>query len=215
MCGIIGFKGTGRVMNELVEGLQRMEYRGYDSWGVAALTPRGMFIEKKVGAIGEGKLDHPPLDASLGIAHTRWATHGGVTTANAHPHLSSDQRFAVAQNGIVENYLEFKSKLEQQGYQFKTQTDTEVIVHLIHAQLKETEQFATAVRQAFLKLTGRNTIIVLDRETQQIVAVRNGSPLVLGHLPDGGVLLASDTLPLAGKAETVTYLDDQQMVVVN
>lgn len=215
MCGIIGYKGNGQVMAELVEGLRRMEYRGYDSWGVAALTPTGIFLEKKVGGIGEGKLDHPPKQTSLGIAHTRWATHGGVTQANAHPHASSDDRFVVAQNGIVENYLELKAALRQQGYRFKTPTDTEVIVHLIHSQLKKTKSFREAVRKAFLKLTGRNTIIVLDRLTESIVAVRHGSPLVLGHLPGGGALLASDTLPLAGKAQAVTYIDDFQMVVVN
>jgi glucosamine--fructose-6-phosphate aminotransferase (isomerizing) len=120
----------------------------------------------------------------------------------------------VAQNGIVENYLELKAALQKLGYLFKTPTDTEAIVHLIHAELKKTKQFVTAVRRTFLKLAGRNTIIVLDRTTEQIVAVRNGSPLVLGHLSGEGVLLASDTLPLAGKAEQVTYLDDLQMVVV-
>ncbi|OGJ38287.1 MAG: glutamine--fructose-6-phosphate transaminase (isomerizing) [Candidatus Pacebacteria bacterium RIFOXYB1_FULL_39_46] len=215
MCGIIGFKGTGLVTAELVEGLQRMEYRGYDSWGVAVMTKKGIFVEKKVGAIGDGKLEQPPVDALLGIAHTRWATHGGVTKTNAHPHLSKDKRFAVAQNGIVENYLELKSSLQKQGYQFKTSTDTEVIVHLIDAKLKQVKIFAEAVRLAFLELIGRNTIITLDQQTEQIVAIRNGSPLVIGHLPDGGVLLASDTLPLAGKARTVTYLDDQQLVVIN
>jgi glucosamine--fructose-6-phosphate aminotransferase (isomerizing) len=150
----------------------------------------------------------------MGIAHTRWATHGGVTQENAHPHQSSDGRFAVAQNGIVENYLELKAMLKKQGYEFKTQTDTEVIVHLIHFKLKQAKSFREAVRQAFLELTGRNTIIVLDQQTKSIVAVRNGSPLVLGHLRKGA-LLASDTLPLAGKAEQVTYIDDLQMVVVN
>ncbi|KKU17875.1 MAG: Glucosamine/fructose-6-phosphate aminotransferase, isomerizing [Candidatus Pacebacteria bacterium GW2011_GWB1_47_8] len=214
MCGIIGFKGQGKVTDQLVEGLKRMEYRGYDSWGVAALTKNGIFLEKKVGAIGEGKLSRPPADATMGIAHTRWATHGGVTQENAHPHASSDGRFVVAQNGIVENYLELKAMLTKVGYQFKTPTDTEVIVHLIHHRLKQASSFREAVRQAFLKLAGRNTIIVLDQQTKSIVAVRNGSPLVLGHLPKG-VLLASDTLPLAGKAETVTYIDDMQLVVVD
>lgn len=214
MCGIIGYTGQGSVVAELVEGLQRMEYRGYDSWGVAALTAEGIFLEKKVGAIGDGKLDHPPTQARMGIAHTRWATHGGVTQANAHPHASSDGRFVLAQNGIVENYLELKDLLKREGYVFKTPTDTEVIVHLIESQLKKTKAFPEAVRKAFLKLAGRNTIIVLDQHTQGIVAVRNGSPLVLGHLSTG-VLLASDTLPLAGKAKTVTYIDDFQMVVVN
>jgi len=213
MCGIIGYQGSGQVIDELIEGLRRMEYRGYDSWGVAVLTPRGMFIEKKVGAISESKLSHLSTDSFLGIAHTRWATHGGVTETNAHPHQSIDGRFVVAQNGIVENYLNLKATLKRQGYKFKTSTDTEVIVHLIHAKLKKTKTFPEAVRQSFLELTGRNTIIVLDNQTQQMVAIRNGSPLVLGHLPKKGVLLASDTLPLAGKVKTITYLNDQQMVV--
>jgi glucosamine--fructose-6-phosphate aminotransferase (isomerizing) len=212
MCGIVGYIGKQPVIPELIEGLRRMEYRGYDSWGVAALTPGGLFVEKKVGAIGDGKLDSPPADAVLGIAHTRWATHGGVTVANTHPHASSDGRFVVAQNGIVENYLELKAVLEKQGCVFHTPTDTEAIVRLIEKKLHRYSSFAEAVRYAFLELSGRNTIIALDTKTQSIVAVRNGSPLVMGHLKDGGVLLASDTLPLSGKTKTVTYIDDFRMV---
>lgn len=213
MCGIIGYTGKQPVVPELIEGLRRMEYRGYDSWGVAALTDDGLFVEKKVGAIGDGRLDASPADALLGIAHTRWATHGGVTVGNAHPHASSDGRFVVAQNGIVENYLELKAALEKRGYAFHTPTDTEAIVRLIEQKLRRFSSFAEAVQHAFLELTGRNTIIALDTKTKTIVAVRNGSPLVMGHLKGGGVLLASDTLPLSGKTKTVTYIDDFQMVV--
>ena len=217
MCGIIGYQGTQPVVRELVQGLKKMEYRGYDSWGVAALTDDEFFISKKVGAIGEVDFDQLPQADTVGISHTRWATHGGVTEANAHPHRSRDGRFVVAQNGIVENYLELKAELENQGYEFKTPTDTEVIVHLIDVKLQEIgdkQPFYEAVRQAFVELTGRNTIIVLDQQTQQLVAVRNGSPLVMGHAPDG-TLLASDTLPLANRAKTITYIEDYQMVVID
>lgn len=213
MCGIIGYTGKGNIAEELVSGLRRMEYRGYDSWGVAALTGKGIYVEKKVGAIGEGKLSAPPREASMGIAHTRWATHGGVTEANAHPHASSDGRFVLVQNGIVDNYLELKEALKKKGFTFKTPTDTEAIVYLIESKVARAKSFAEAVRKAFLELEGRNTIVVLDKETESIVAVRNGSPLVLGHVA-GGVLLASDTLPLSGRAKTVTYIDDLQMVVI-
>lgn len=230
MCGIIAYSGkngTDKSAKELVAGLKAMEYRGYDSWGVAIATEKGIFLERKTGSISSlNKKPKQPL--SFGIGHTRWATHGGVTENNAHPHVSSDGRFVVVQNGIVENFLELKKDLQKKGYKFVTQTDTEVIVHLVHWELEklkkehglnkklkltEEKNFREAVRKAFLQLSGRNTFVVLDRETETIVAIRQGSPLVIGK-SDKEVFLASDTLPLLGKVPEIVYVDDDQVVEI-
>jgi len=217
MCGIIGYSSIEEkkpVEGILLDGLRSMEYRGYDSWGVAIATKKGVFIEKKIGPISQ--LNSKPIDSfSLGIGHTRWATHGGVTKTNAHPHLSSDDRFVVVQNGIVENFIELKTKLQTLGYAFKTQTDTEVIVHLIHLELQYGKKnLHDAVRSTFLQLSGRNTFVVMDRETKTIMAIRQGSPLVVGRSPNS-VMLASDTLPLLGKMPEVIFIDDNQLVEIH
>ena len=243
MCGIIAYSGkngTNNSARELVEGLKKMEYRGYDSWGVAVATDQGIFLERKTGPIS--RLNKNPQKAlPFGIGHTRWATHGGVTENNAHPHVSSDGRFVVVQNGIVENFLELKKVLQKKGYKFVTQTDTEVIVHLVHWELEKLNKeqeldkkskissplsstssksklsiekiFREAVRATFLQLSGRNTFVALDRKTESIVAIRQGSPLVIGK-SDKEVFLASDTLPLLGKVPEIVYVDDDQLVEI-
>lgn len=213
MCGIIAYSSPNNsgVSSEILKGLKAMEYRGYDSWGVAVCTKRGISIEKKTGPISSLT---KKTSSSLGIGHTRWATHGGVTKNNAHPHLSIDKRFAVVQNGIVENFLPLKKELIKAGYKFSTQTDTEVIVHLIHQELKKAKNIREAARKAFLKLEGRNTFVVLDYETGTIIAIRQGSPLVAGQ-SEKGVYLASDTLPLIKNVDHVIYVDDEQLVEVH
>ena len=214
MCGIIGYSShqkSSTTAQKIVQGLKKMEYRGYDSWGVAIAKPGKILIDKKTGAIGElGRNIKNSLP--LGIGHTRWATHGGVTKNNAHPHLSVGGRFAVVQNGIVENFIELKKKLQKDGYKFKTQTDTEVIVHLVHKFLKKND-LREASRLAFLELKGRNTFVVLDHQTKTIIAVRQGSPLVVGRSKDE-VLLASDTIPLLGNVPEIVYVDDNQLVEI-
>lgn len=216
MCGIFGYSGQKNNAGEIVlDGLKRLDYRGYDSWGVAVLSEGTIHIEKEVGKISDVAAlgDLPP--SSCAIAHTRWATTGGVTKANAHPHASTDGSFVLAQNGIVENFDELKQELLTKHYQFLSETDTEVIVRLIEEELKHEAEFLTAVRKAFGKLHGRNTIIIL-RDSGEIVAARNGSPLVLGiHAQADEVFLSSDTLSFAPYAQDMIVVENQQMVQVN
>lgn len=211
MCGIFGYCGKRNAANTIIDGLKRLEYRGYDSWGVAVVAGNKIGVVKKVGAIGSlESLDDLP-QSHIGIGHTRWATHGGVTNVNAHPHYSSDKSFVVAQNGIVENFQELKQDLIKKGYKFETETDTEVIVRQIEEKLKFEHDFFKAVRAAFLDLKGRNTIIVLTTEGDHIIAVRNGSPLVIGKGKDE-VFFASDTLSFADKTNQVVYVNNYEMV---
>jgi len=207
MCGIFGYVGSKNAPEVILEGLKRLEYRGYDSWGIAILADQ-IQVDKKVGAIGNFDYINLPK-SNIGIGHTRWATHGGITQTNAHPHFSSDKSFCLAQNGIVENYAPLKKDLIKKGYKFQTETDTEVIVRLIEDQKED--NLVKAVRAAFLKLEGRNTIIVLSKDGQ-IIACRNGSPLVVG-VNNGEIYLSSDTLSFAPYVEKVLVVDNGQMVV--
>lgn len=217
MCGIFGYIGDKNAAEVVATGLKRLEYRGYDSWGIAVRTEKGeVRSEKKVGSIGEIKSNShlSPLTSHLGIGHTRWATHGGVTESNAHPHYSTDKSFALAQNGIVENYTELKSDLVKKGYKFHSETDTEVIVRLIEDKFKTANSLLEAVRTAFLKLTGRNTIILIS-QTGQIIAARNGSPLVIGkNFETGEIYISSDTLSFAPFAKKMLVVENGQMVSV-
>ena len=160
MCGIFGYIGKKHDASKVIfEGLKRLEYRGYDSWGIAVIFENKIFTSKKVGAIGDvsGLLKLP--SSSIGIGHTRWATHGGVVEKNAHPHSSANGDFVVAQNGIVENHIELREKLIKKGFKFLTPTDTEVIVRLIEDKLKKAKSLQDAAILAFRELKGRNTII--------------------------------------------------------
>jgi len=216
MCGIFGYVGKGNAGKTIVEGLKRLEYRGYDSWGVAVITDKSngdkhIDVVKKVGAIGDlAKMDTVP-DSHIGVGHTRWATHGGVNYVNAHPHYASDKSFVLAQNGIVENYQQLKKQLQELGYKFESQTDTEIIVRLVEEKLKHTKKFKEAVREAFLDLKGRNTIIALSTIDNRIVAVRNGSPLVIG-VGDDEYFFASDTLSFLNKTNKAVFINDLEMV---
>lgn len=216
MCGIFGYVGKANAGKIIVEGLKRLEYRGYDSWGVAVVTgsygsDRTIDVIKKVGAIGDlHDMDNLP-ESHIGVGHTRWATHGGVNFVNAHPHFASDKSFVLAQNGIVENYQQLKKDLINLGYKFESETDTEIIVHLIEEKLKTTKKFKEAVRQAFLELKGRNTIIALSTVDDRIVAVRNGSPLVIGVGKDE-YFFASDTLSFLNRTKNAIFINDMEMI---
>ncbi|MBI2039479.1 glutamine--fructose-6-phosphate transaminase (isomerizing) [Candidatus Microgenomates bacterium] len=213
MCGIFGYIGPKNAPEVVLEGLKRLEYRGYDSWGIAVVADQ-IKLNKKVGAIGD--LSRTTLPGStIGIGHTRWATHGGITETNAHPHLSSDKSFALAQNGIVENYAQLKGDLIKKGYKFQTETDTEVIVRLIEEKLslqprRLHRNLVKAARAAFLDLLGRNTVIILTRDNQ-LLAARNGSPLVVGVNRDE-VFFSSDTLSFAPFVDKALVVDNGQMV---
>jgi len=211
MCGIFAYAGKLNAGPLIIDGLKRLEYRGYDSWGLALIDQKGIQVTKRVGPIGDlTEAQNLPF-SQIGIGHTRWATHGGVTENNAHPHFSSDKSFVVAQNGIVENYQELKKRLVQKGYSFRTQTDTEVIVRSIEFHLTKKTDLAQATKTAFLELTGRNTIIVLAKANSQIIAIRHGSPLVLG-LKGKEIIFASDTLSFANLTKEVIFINDWEMV---
>lgn len=201
--------------NQVLAGLKRLEYRGYDSWGVATVASGQFQLEKHVGKISQVEAVNLPATATA-IGHTRWATHGGITVANAHPHQAKNGSFVLAQNGIVQNFQALKQKLAETGYEFVTETDTEVIVALLEqlqAQQPETD-VVELMRQAFSQLEGRNTIIVLTADGR-VLAARNGSPLVVGLVEDGSqIFVSSDTLSFADVADHMIVLENGQQVVV-
>ncbi len=214
MCGIFGYIGNKNAPEVILEGLKRLEYRGYDSWGIAILADE-IKLNKKVGAIGDINLSSELSQhkSTIGIGHTRWATHGGITDTNAHPHLSTDNSFALVQNGIVENYSEIKSRLVKKGYKFLTETDTEIIVRLIEDKLLVKKDLKEALRTAFLELEGRNTIVILTKDNQ-LIAARNGSPLVVGvNKETKEVFFSSDTLSFAPFTDKALIIDNGQMIV--
>jgi glucosamine--fructose-6-phosphate aminotransferase (isomerizing) len=214
MCGIVGYIGKQNSSQIVLEGLKNLEYRGYDSWGIAVNDRKGIEVFKKVGEIDIKKDKLPLPKTSSSIGHTRWATHGGVNHTNAHPHYSTKKDFILAQNGIVENYQQLKEGLIKKKYKFETETDTEVIVRLIEEETKSSKDLKQAVNTAFNKLEGRNTIILLDsNEDNHIIAVRNGSPLVLGIAKDG-IFLASDALAFAKYTKDVVFLDNFDLVEI-
>jgi glucosamine--fructose-6-phosphate aminotransferase (isomerizing) len=217
MCGIFGYVGDDRNAAEVVwSGLKKLEYRGYDSWGVAVGRGGRVVVERRIGKIGDAA---PVLPTSgIGIGHTRWATHGGVTEENAHPHLDCTGRLALIHNGIVTNYRELREPLLRAGHRFRSQTDTEVVAHLVEECLASTpegpEQLLTAMMSAFRQLQGLNAVAVADVRTGQIAAAKSGSPLVLGW-SDRGHLLASDFSALLEHTRRVTFVDDGQAVLLS
>jgi glutamine---fructose-6-phosphate transaminase (isomerizing) len=216
MCGIVGYVGEQESQPILLEGLRRLEYRGYDSAGVAVLNGDGLKIQKASGKIGvlEALLKASPTRGSLGIAHTRWATHGEPNTKNAHPHTDCTHKLAIVHNGIIENYSTLKKALGNEGHKFTTDTDTEVLAHLI-------EKFYTkgnlekAVAQALRLVTGTYGIAVIHSdEPRKIVGARNGSPLVVGICDHDEYILASDVSAIIRHTNRVVYLDDGEIVVL-
>lgn len=215
MCGIFGYKGSKEAFKLVLEGLTRLEYRGYDSWGISTLNGSVINTVKNTGSIGAalGEIE-ADQDSHIAVGHTRWATHGGVSQTNAHPHSSSDNTFVLAQNGIFENFLEIKNELSGKGYKFISETDTEVIVRLIE-DLKKTGKLTLrdAIREAFMKLEGRNTIIVLDNEGN-IYAVKNGSPLVLGTNSAREYFLSSDALSFSDMVDKIVVIENFQLIEI-
>lgn len=214
MCGIFAYIGPDNAFEKIFEGLKSLDYRGYDSWGIGVIKNHKIFVKKKAGKINSNSTFNfslLTLNSRVGIGHTRWATHGAVNDVNAHPHYSTDKSFILAQNGIVENYEELKKILLKKGYQFQTETDTEVIVRLIEEQNKKAKKLEKAARIAFQALEGRNTIIILS-QNGAIIALRNGSPLVLG-LSNNGIYLSSDTLSFAPYVDKILVVDNGQMVI--
>lgn len=212
MCGIFGYVGKREDAAEIVlSGLRRLEYRGYDSWGVAVASKGKISVKKKAGKIGQATVADLP-SSSFALGHTRWATHGGVTDINAHPHLDCTGKIAIIHNGIIENYEGIKAKLLKLGHKFISETDTEVFAHLVEEYCQKLA-LAEAVRKAFNQITGLNAVIVIRDPKEGFVAVRNGSPLVIGVGKDEN-FLASDPAALLTHTKTVIFLDDGQMAKV-
>ncbi len=214
MCGIFAYLGDKNNAGDLVlEGLKTLEYRGYDSWGVCIKLISGkLFIEKHVGKIGEARL--PALKSLSGIGHTRWATHGGVTKANAHPHTDCENKIIIVHNGIVENFEEIKKELLKKGHIFKSETDTEVIAHLVEERLKSNKDLTKTVYQAFNELAGLNAIIVFYPDHNEFVAVKNGSPLIFGKT-NKEFFLASDTSAILNHTDKVYFLEDNDLIHID
>ena len=215
MCGIVGYVGQREAAPVLVEGLRRLEYRGYDSAGVATVTGARLHVRKRAGRIARlaEYLEERPAPGVTGIGHTRWATHGPANDRNAHPHVGGDDLIAVVHNGVIENYAALKRQLQQDGVVFRSDTDTEVIAQLIARRLNG-DGLADAVSEVLPLLKGTYGLAVVSRlEPGVIVGARLGSPLVLG-LGEGECFLASDPSALAGFAEKVVYLDDHQLCVL-
>ena len=213
MCGIIGYIGSKDASPILLEGLRRLEYRGYDSSGMAVLGESSIEVTKDVGRVDSITAAAAELRGNIGIAHTRWATHGGVTRENAHPHLSSDGSIAVVHNGIVENHGELRKKLNLLGYIFQSETDTEIIPKLIEHGMRSGIGFTEATTNALSMLEGRYAILALHKDGTMI-ASRRGSPLVLG-VGEGEVFAASDIPAFMEHTKSVVYLQDHDLAVIN
>ncbi|HEY4658993.1 MAG TPA: glutamine--fructose-6-phosphate transaminase (isomerizing), partial [Gemmatimonadaceae bacterium] len=214
MCGIIGYVGPKRATPLLIEGLRRMEYRGYDSAGVALWDGEALETRRAAGKIArlESALAADPVDGYVGIGHTRWATHGAPTEQNAHPHLSSDGSVAVVHNGIIENASTLRAALREIGYEFRSETDTEVVAHLI--QELYDGSLEQAVIRALRKIEGTYGLAVMSsRDPGKIVAARKGSPLLIG-IGDGENFLASDASAILAHTRNVVYLDDGDVAVI-
>ncbi|HMW38176.1 MAG: glutamine--fructose-6-phosphate transaminase (isomerizing) [Saprospiraceae bacterium] len=217
MCGIVAYIGTKRAYPVLIEGLQRLEYRGYDSAGIALMNG-GIKVFKKKGKVQE-LIDHTSgmeLNSRMGMGHTRWATHGKPDDINAHPHFSNTQHLAIIHNGIIENYATLKEALKRYGCTFKSETDTEVLVQLIEIiQKTENLKLVDAVRSALSKVVGAYAIVVMDaKEPDIIVGARKSSPLVVG-IGEGEYFIASDATPIIQYTNKVIYLNDEEVVEIS
>src|SRR6059036_3711422 len=216
MCGIVGYVGNKRVVPVILDGLKRLEYRGYDSAGIA-VAGNGDALQVRRA---EGKLRNleevirlKPIDGTYGIGHTRWATHGRPTEENAHPHRDCTGRVVVVHNGIIENYLELKHELQQQGHEFKTETDTEIVAHLVEREM-DVDGLENAVRRALRVMRGMFAIVLVSvDDPEKIVAARNGPPIVVG-LGDDEFFVASDIPAILSHTRDVVFLADEEMAII-
>lgn len=218
MCGIVAYIGHEEAFPIVLKGLKRLEYRGYDSAGIAVFNSDGLLNFKRKGKVAEleNYANEKNTSGSMAIGHTRWATHGLPNDTNAHPHLSGDGKIALIHNGIIENYDTIKEELLKRGHVFKSETDTEVLVHLIEEiKNKEGVSLAEAVRLALTNVVGAYAIVVMSTENDnQLVAARKSSPLVVGIGKKGEFYLASDATPIVEYTNEVVYLDDEEIAVV-
>jgi len=215
MCGIIGYIGPKSLVPVLVEGLKKLEYRGYDSAGVAVVDGGAVSIRRVLGKIAvlEESLRADPLRGSYGLGHTRWATHGRPSETNAHPHIDCTGELVVVHNGIIENYLDLKKRLREEGHRFRTETDTEVIAHLIEKHFRG--DLGAAVRTAAAELEGAFAVAAIaSRDPRKIVVAKNGPPAVVG-LGDGETIVSSDINPILVHTSKVVFLEDGEMAVID
>jgi glucosamine--fructose-6-phosphate aminotransferase (isomerizing) len=218
MCGIVGYIGEQQAYPILINGLHRLEYRGYDSAGISLISENGdLNVYKAKGKVValENDCKGHDLTGTIGIAHTRWATHGEPNQVNAHPHYSESERLAIIHNGIIENYAVLKAGLQQEGYTFKSETDTEVLVQLIeYTQLNRHVELKTAVQLALQQVVGAYAIAILDKDhPDTLIAARKGSPLVVG-IGEGEYFIASDATPIVEYTDQVIYIDDEEVVAI-
>ncbi len=216
MCGIVGYAGKNQAAPVLLEGLSKLEYRGYDSAGICVYTPEGLRVEKAKGRLSvlREKLDDgKAITGQVGIGHTRWATHGAPSDLNSHPHLSDSGKIAVVHNGIIENQARLRARLESQGICFRSETDTEVISNLIGYFYDQTPDFISAVRQAMARLEGSFALAILCADRPgTVIAVKKDSPLIFGF-GEGENFVASDVPAILKHTQTVAYLDDGDMAI--
>ncbi len=215
MCGIIGYIGSKPVVPVLLEGLRRMEYRGYDSAGVAVVSPEGIALRRSAGKLAnlENAIRTQPVEGLYGVGHTRWATHGRPTEENAHPHRDCTGRIVVVHNGIIENYLELKEELQAQGHEFKTETDTEIVAHLVEREM-QADGLENGVRRALKLMRGMFALVLVSvDDPEKIVAVRNGPPIVVG-LGQDEFFVASDIPAILAHTRDVVFLGDEEMAVI-
>lgn len=216
MCGIVGYIGERNAVPILIGGLKRLEYRGYDSAGIATILSKKITLCKQKGKISnlEKELKKHNLSSQIGIAHTRWATHGEPTKVNAHPHTDCGEKIALIHNGIIENYSLLKKELQAKNHHFRTETDTEVLVHLIEDFYNDKGDFELAVRESLLKIEGTYGIAVIcSDEPGLLITARKGSPIVVG-VGDDENFVASDSAAIVGHTDKVIYLDDNEMAII-
>jgi len=215
MCGIIGYIGPKDVVPVLIDGLRRLEYRGYDSAGVAVVRDGCVDLRRSAGKLSnlETVIGSAPLTGDYGVGHTRWATHGRPTEENAHPHRDCTGKIVVVHNGIIENYLDLKQELQQQGHKFVTETDTEIVAHLVEREMKD-DGLENAVRRALMLMRGLFALVLISADDpDKIVAVRNGPPIVVG-LGDGEFFVASDIPAILSHTRDVVFLGDEEMAII-
>jgi glucosamine--fructose-6-phosphate aminotransferase (isomerizing) len=216
MCGIIGYLGPKKVVPILVDGLRRLEYRGYDSAGVAVVRDGQIERRRSAGKLInlERAIDTQPLEGLYGVGHTRWATHGRPTEENAHPHQDCSGKIVVVHNGIIENYLDLKHELQKRGHTFVTETDTEIIAHLLEQEMKTPWSLEDAARRALVQMRGLFAFVAISTEDpEKIVAVRNGPPIVVG-IGDNEFFVASDTPAILSHTRDVVFLGDEEIAVI-
>ena len=216
MCGIIGYIGPKDVVPVLIEGLRKLEYRGYDSAGVAVVREGAVELRRSVGKLNnlERVIDQDPIAGDYGVGHTRWATHGRPTEENAHPHRDCTGKIVVVHNGIIENYLELKQELQGDGHCFVTETDTEIVAHLVERETGN-DGLENAVRRALMAMRGLFALVLISADDpEKIVAVRKGPPIVVG-LGDREFFVASDIPAILSHTRDVVFLGDEEMAVIS